>query len=226
MALRCVRIAVPASPATRKARTAAALAVVTLAGVVASAAGPQSAAAWRGAGHDYTANAAAAEIYAGRAVVTLSGRPYAVPTPIAQSIKAFPDFFRGGSIGPDAFPDIPAGQGSIHPDTHTDNGRHVVDNSRGTSYTWEWLKLVYDAGWARYRQCGGCAEGQQVLAFTYGFLVHAAADVFAHTLVNRYAEGVFPAVRELGSYGSLRIALRHLIVEGYIDKHTYVDPAA
>ena len=33
-----------------------------------------------------------------------------------------------------------------------------------------------------------------VLAFVYGFLMHADGDVWAHTFVNHYAKGVFPSL--------------------------------
>ena len=39
------------------------------------------------------------------------------------------------------------------------------------------------------------AEKQQILAFAYGFMTHAAGDMWAHTLVNEFAEGVFPGRR-------------------------------
>ena len=38
------------------------------------------------------------------------------------------------------------------------------------------------------------AEKSQILAFAYGFLTHAAGDMWAHTLVNELSGEVFPAV--------------------------------
>ena len=38
------------------------------------------------------------------------------------------------------------------------------------------------------------SEKQQILAFAYGYATHAAGDMWAHTFVNDFAEGVFPSV--------------------------------
>ncbi len=40
-------------------------------------------------------------------------------------------------------------------------------------------------------------EKLQILAFAYGYATHAAGDFFAHTLVNEFSEGVFPAVFDI-----------------------------
>src|SRR5262249_42661139 len=63
--------------------------------------------------------------------VTLAGRLYAVPAPVVQALKDFPQFYRGGEVGPDAFPDIVFGQGVIHPE---DTGL--------------WLGHILDRAWA------------------------------------------------------------------------------
>jgi hypothetical protein len=51
--------------------------------------------------------------------------------------------------------------------------------------------------------------------------VHAAGDVWAHTLVNQYAQGVWPPFAEIPtSTAKAAIALRHVLIEGYFDRHT------
>jgi hypothetical protein len=181
---------------------------------------PSPAAAWKPKTHIYTADLVMANIMAGQNTVTVGGRQYPVPVEVAGAIRAHPDDFRGGAVGPDAFPDIPGGQGNIHPDTRTNNGAVATpDPSPGHSFTWEWLDHIYSSAWAAYSTCGGCDAGKRDLAFAYGYLVHAAGDVWGHTFVNDFARGTFPAISELTDPAKLAIALRHTVVEGYVDKH-------
>jgi hypothetical protein len=67
-------------------------------------------------------------------------------------------------------------------------------------------------------------EKLQIMAWAYGFPTHAVGDIWAHTLVNEFADGPFP---ELGSVVNGLIidpenrlatenALRHILIEGYI----------
>ena len=66
---------------------------------------------------------------------------------------------------------------------------------------------------------------QKALAFAAGFLTHAAGDIWGHTLVNEFAQGVFPSVTDVNEAA---IAVRHIVVEGYIDHRRpvpAVDPA-
>lgn len=169
-------------------------------GLVALLLWPVSALAWKPVDHLYAANLAIAPILAGRNVVVLLDRDYTVPPAVATSIRNHPDDYRGGVVGPDAFPDILGGQGNIHPDTRGANDTQPhADWTPGHSYAYEWLALVYRAGWAAYDKCHGCAEGQRDLAFTYGYLTHAGEDMWGHTFVNDFAKGVFPEVSEIGN---------------------------
>ncbi len=139
----------------------------------------------------------------------INGKLYKANPIVAEAICSYPEYFRGGAVGPDGFPDIVFGQGTIHPDL-SDIGGSTSD---------EWLRYTYFAGWEYFEKHNGLAisgdglhnPGQQALAFTYGFLSHAAGDVWAHTFVNEYAQGVFPGVSEvlenLDSEGRLAIIL-------------------
>ncbi|MCP4975386.1 MAG: zinc dependent phospholipase C family protein [Maribacter sp.] len=99
--------------------------------------------------------------------------------------------FLMGNIGPDAVPDVVVGQTSVHP---------------GVDYYWQtndWMEYLLD-------------QSDQTLkakAFVYGYLGHAAADVFAHTYVNQYAGDIFELDHET------LVEKRHIVLEGYIDKH-------
>ena len=186
---------------------------------------PVSALAWKPVDHMYAANEAIAPIMANSTghnyFVTLLGKNDPVLDQVGKSIHDYPNDYRGGVVGPDAFPDIVGGQGNVHPDTRADNGgKPQADWTPGHSYAYEWLALVYRSGWAAYNKCNGCAEGQKDLAFTYGYLTHAGEDMWGHTFINGFAKGVFPSVSEIGEKAERDIAIRHIVTEGYVGLHT------
>lgn len=152
--------------------------------------------------------------------VTIEGRDVAVDPEILDALRRFPEAYRAGVLGPDAYPDLYVGQAMIHPDTRTDNDR-LPPNSGRTSYTDDWLNAVWEAAHA----LPPGDERAEAMAFTVGYLTHAAGDVWGHTLVNDFAGGVFPSITEPSE---AMIAVRHVIVEGYIDHRRPVpasDPA-
>lgn len=137
--------------------------------------------------------------------VTIAGRSYPVSQPVVDALLDHPEFYNAGVIGPDGFPDLTYGQSVIHPE---DTGL--------------WLRHIFDAAWAAQGDASYTAtQRSQILAFAYGFLMHAAGDVWAHTLVNDFSEGTFPGVGDILTDADMAaIALRHIIVEGYIGDAT------
>lgn len=137
--------------------------------------------------------------------VTIDGREYPVRPEITAALDAWPSYYQAGVIGPDGFPDLTFGQSRIHPEQ-----------------TGKWLRYLLTEAWeAQSDPAYGTAERGQILAFTYGFLTHAAGDMWAHTFVNDFAHGIFPGVGEIVSdVDKAEIALRHTIVEGYIGDAT------
>jgi len=140
-------------------------------------------------------------------MVTINGREYAVDPRVVQALETYPEFYRGGTIGPDGFPDLTYGQSVIHPEK-----------------TGEWMRYVFDRAWEAQTDIAtypSDAERLQILAFAYGYLTHAAGDMWAHTLVNDASLGVFPGVGEiLTEVDKAAIAIRHIIIEGYIGDAT------
>ncbi len=155
----------------------------------------------------YTHNAAAqptlADVQDGK--VTVDGREYAVRPEVVAALRDWPSYYQAGVIGPDGFPDLTFGQSTIHPEQ-----------------TGRWLGYLLGKAWAaqtdpRY----SAADRGQILAFSYGYATHAAGDMWAHTLVNDFAQGIFPGVGDiLTDVDKAEIAIRHLIVEGYIGDAT------
>jgi len=168
------------------------------------AAKPGPAGAWKPYTHVYTGESAYNDVVAdGR--VTINGHEYAVHPRLVQALQQKPASYNAGVVGPDGYPDLVMGQSVIHPEN-----------------TGLWLQHVLNKAWeaqtdSRYTE----DQKLEILAFGYGYLTHAAGDMWAHTLINDFAEGVFPSVGEIaGDPASAVIALRHIIVEGYIGDAT------
>ena len=120
--------------------------------------------------------------------------------PVAQVYKdalLSPNGFNAfiqGTLGPDVYPDMLTGQKIIHP--------HENNHDATTA---QWLAKIY---WmARVNKTA--IKDPSNLAFALGYTFHAIADIFAHSLVNKYAGGPFAMGEN---------AVRHIVVEGTIAK--------
>ncbi len=130
---------------------------------------------------------------------TIASQKYLVEQTTCESILQHQSEFRMGAIGPDAFPDLIGGQLTTHPG---------VPGGWGTD---KWLAHVLN-GAARPRT----GETSPSRAFAYGFMTHAASDVFAHSYVNSYSGNIF----DLGSGSSSHeVERRHVLLEGYVLQH-------
>jgi len=140
-------------------------------------------------------------------MVTIEGREYPVNPRVVTALQQFPQFYRAGAIGPDGFPDVTYGQTVIHPEQ-----------------TGAWMQYIFKAAWDAQTDTTTYpseAERLQILAFAYGYLTHAAGDMWAHTIVNDVSLGVFPPAGEiLSEADKAAIAIRHLILESYIGDAT------
>jgi hypothetical protein len=131
----------------------------------------------------------------GQLSIELDGKTIYLPVdPVTKTaILNHKSDFLMGNIGPDAAPDVVVGQSLVHPGTE------------GGWKTNDWLEYLLE----------GADDSDLGKAFTYGYLGHAASDVFAHTYVNQYAGDIF----ELTDNETL-VEKRHFVLEGYIDEHT------
>lgn len=136
--------------------------------------------------------------------VTILDRQYAVRPELVAALRAWPSYYRAGVIGPDGWPELVYGQEEIHP-----------------TQTGKWLEYLLAEAWRAQDSRRSDDEKGQILAFAYGYLTHAAGDVWAHTIVNDISEGTFPEVGDiLTEADKASIAIRHIIVEGYIGDAT------
>ncbi|HHV29668.1 PLAT/LH2 domain-containing protein [Acetivibrio mesophilus] len=138
-------------------------------------------------------------------------KSYKIPDMFYRAIKNCPTYFRGGSVGPDFFPDIFEGQSWIHP----------KNSGKWLSYMQEKL-LTYSPG---------DSEFNEALAFYLGYMIHYAGDMFTHDYVNDYAGGPFPEISNIIDsvddwrkvslnnpiFEKIRIIIIHLAIETYLD---------
>lgn len=131
--------------------------------------------------------------------VSIDGIEYPVNAFVNEALHDYPQYYLFGTIGPDGYPDMIFGQMYIHPDTKSEGGT--------CSYEWfeHLLQNVVAVASEDYELF------KKTLAFTYGFMSHAAGDMFVHTFVN-YLAG--------GNWSFVDNAVRHMVVEGYVNTKT------
>jgi hypothetical protein len=188
----------------RCARATRGLSVVLALAATALATAP-AAMAWKPFAHNYVGYQAYNDALDGS--VTIGGSNYPLDPRLVAALNSpgASAWYNAGVIGPDGFPDLAFGQSQIHPN-HT---------GRWLSYIWQ---KAWDAqGDARYRP----AQKAQILAFAYGFLTHAAGDMWGHSLINAFANGLFPSLDEIqDDRNAALIAVRHIVAEGYAGSAT------
>jgi len=148
--------------------------------------------AWKPETHLYTANVIADDAKDGKVTIPPYGEFEIAET--AKQMLAQLDYYRGGSVGPDAFPDLWTGQSYIHPKTRA------------------WVLHLWDRA--------GSYNDPKVWAFTYGFYLHIAGDAWCHDWVNEYAGGSFPYAKEFQenpNKATLNV-MRHMAIENTFDK--------
>lgn len=112
---------------------------------------------------------------------------------ICASLRLHQSEYRTGAVGPDGFPDLATGQVTVHPG-------NAAPSDAGAWSTDRWLRHLLDF----------FPTNQGYRAFVYGFLSHAAADVFAHSYINTYTGDIF------NLQGETEAELRHVTLEDYI----------
>ncbi|QEG30332.1 PLAT/LH2 domain protein [Gemmata obscuriglobus] len=134
---------------------------------------------------------------------------YMVDPRILEALRRYPDQFRAGVLGPDAFPDILTGQQIIHPAGKLTTGETGVDVNKNGPGPDPWLRHLWVAAYTGK----GPDATPATRAFVAGFLAHAAGDLYGHTCVNYYTGDAFNFQTEPKN------AIRHIVVEGYFDKY-------
>jgi hypothetical protein len=174
----------------------------------------------------------------GQWVVPLPSRgDVAVRNPeLVEALQRFPGAFRGGVLGPDAFPDLIAGQMFVH----VNNGELECPGSGCVSSSVpleqrslnKWRSIDYGMYLLlraqKYNQLvvsGPLYDDRlKAIAFAYGYISHMIGDGFAHSYVNEWVRGVFDIKtgRPGGLFGPITEELQHIAIEGYMDAHVDV----
>lgn len=151
---------------------------------------------------------------------------------VVAAVLEYPDFYRAGTLGPDVYPDLVAGQLYVHVNNGNEEGRDdcfplgctpswVTHEDRKVS---EWRSIDYGMYLLKEAMeygSGSSANRKQAVAFAYGYLTHMIGDGFAHSYVNEYARSVFN-YREGNKgalYGPATEEIQHMAVEQFIDMH-------
>lgn len=122
---------------------------------------------------------------------------YEVDPELLNALRAHPQQYRAGVLGPDAYPDILTGQQVIHPD----------NSSSGGSISNSWLKYLWDLTSTPDNNT------PPIKAFVAGYLTHAAGDMYGHTFVNNFTGDAF-------TFEPPTNAIKHIVLEGYVGKRT------
>lgn len=142
-----------------------------------------------------------------------------------EAIRFFPTYYRAGALGPDAFPDLIAGQLWTHVNKGAEFGvaSDVLLENRPFN---AWRSIDYgmallDAAKHYYPSDSSNQHEAhlQALAFAYGYLSHMAADGFAHAWADDWARSVFSYSTGKGLYGPITEELQHISVEAFLDAH-------
>ncbi|WP_342349490.1 hypothetical protein [uncultured Nitrospira sp.] len=139
---------------------------------------------------------------------------FPIPSDLQKAIANHEGAFLLGVLGPDTYPDMIAGQMTTHPGVESKNvfetaatlasmvGQPLFTNAASWQ-TDDWLL------WIRTRALATSTKGPEV-AFAYGYLIHAAMDMWAHTYVNLYAGDVFSLFDEQ------EVEFRHMAIESLV----------
>ena len=163
--------------------------------------------------------------------IPFNGEYFDANQQVCDAILKYQGYFLLGTIGPDGFPDILFGQMIIHPDlrcsyingscsppglTFFNRTANNCDNNTNSTKTWsyEWLQHLVKS--ALNYSSSDPTDRDKILAFVYGYLLHAAGDVWSHTFINEYSKGSWPE----DLYGGREIIIKHLLIEGFIAKNT------
>ncbi len=142
--------------------------------------------------------------------VSINGKEYLVDSDVVNALKNYQNEYRMGFVGPDTFPDIVVGQMTVHPGNPQNDTAWQSD---------DWLKMLLISS----------KDNSRMKSFAYGYLGHAASDIFAHTYVNTYAGDIFEILDcksiecAPGTKGRRQFAIeeaRHFALGSFIAKYT------
>ena len=154
---------------------------------------------WKIDTHIFAANLALADAIADGKVTIPPYGDIAVNPNVLRALRNFPSAYRAGVVGADIYPDIWVGASLAHTDR----------SAKGQWRSDDWLRQAFNA--ARSWRDG--AERDRAVAYAYGYVTHAAGDMFGHTYVNKKVGGYW-------QWDKMHTVTAHVVLEGYIARHT------
>lgn len=143
---------------------------------------------------------------------------------VADAVTQHREYFRAGTLGPDVFPDMFAGQIFVHVNNmqEGDESNAAIPFEERLVSQWRSVDFgmyMFRRAWEYYgvHEATDRNEGLKALAFAYGYLGHMIGDGFAHSLVNEWAGGAWSYVDGQGVLFPLGEEIKHFAVEGLID---------
>jgi len=162
--------------------------------------------------------------------------------------QKWPDYYRAGALGPDAFPDLVGGQLFVHVNRMKEKCEKSKKKNCRVATTVhemrpldEWRSIdsamyVLDRAVRYYKMQSAVTQhmrdlvgnaataallqtGEQAIAFAMGYLSHVSADSFSHGYVNEFAGGYFTLWKGDGIFGQVTEELKHMAVERYINSN-------
>lgn len=190
-------------------------------------AGPIPAHAWKLDTHYWLANEVLNELLANGGHVTIPARStYPIPPSLFSAISHHRGDYLIGVLGPDTYPDMVAGQMTTHPGLEAVPGdakeilpaaQQLLTLARRSLHgplwgTDDWLQLVRTRALRPLAAGESATVRERELAFAYGYLTHAAMDMWAHSYVNLYAGDVFSFMDEQ------EVEFRHMAIETFVKR--------
>lgn len=165
---------------------------------------------WKPNTHIFAANLAMQDaLDDGKVTIPPYGEIPANPDAV-RALRRFPNDYRGGVLGPDVFPDIYVGQSLAHADKSADHDRWTSDH---------WLRHVLREARTLGQRTNSDDERDRALAFAYGFVTHAAGDMFGHSYVNDWGDGRRGEALRVWDWSDPIVVARHVVLESYVGAH-------
>ncbi|MDR7869257.1 MAG: copper amine oxidase N-terminal domain-containing protein [Tissierellaceae bacterium] len=200
--------------------------------------------AWKVKTHVYSANLILDEIRNNNGYVEI--KPYGkfkVDPELEHMLSIYPNFYRGGSLGPDLQPDIIIGQTIFHPGVGlgTSGGfieelwwsannikdRELTEAERMSYYS---MQSIINRPIVNPNDKNDPASKylkahnrDQARAYVLGLMAHAAGDYFGHSYINNWSGGTWPNMADGLSLAEKDNIRRHSVIEKYIDSKIPTD---
>jgi len=179
--------------------------------------------AWKLDTHYWLGKEVLKELDASKGFVSIPSKlSYQIPPALHQAISKNRGDYLLGVLGPDAYPDMVAGQMTTHPGLKRGEaikppalsllqltGRTLSDNENNWWATDDWLKFVRNQALVA---APGSPVSDRNIAFAYGYLSHAAMDMWAHSYVNLYSGDIFSMIDEQ------EVEFRHMAIENLVKR--------